>query len=146
MMVLKPKHFATELSVTVTLCDNITRLRARNGEMHGQLSLRSWPLPSFLLHRSRGACSRLQESNVQRSLKLMRKTPGDWGKRRRNRPLPQIPRVLFSLDMFARRPFYLRTWQILLLVTSRRLFSRGKMKEFKPTGDVAAVGRLHGIG
>ena len=78
----------------------------------------------------------------------MRKTRGGWGERRCHRPLPQILRVLFSLDMFARRPYYVKTGHILFLVKSRRLFSGKKKKseKFKPKGDLAAVGRPHGIG
>ena len=64
------------------------------------------------------ACTRVQVSDMQRSQKLIRKTLGGGGgggavgrediSSRHAPPFPQIIRVLFLLNLVARRPHYLR--------------------------------------
>lgn len=68
------------------------------------------------------ACTRVQVSDMQRSQKLIRKTLGAggggcWAERtfpsissRHAPPFPQIKRVLFLLNLVARRRHYLRAW------------------------------------
>lgn len=90
----------------VTSCDNITRLGARTGEIQRQLSLRSWPLLSFLYSFTDLACSRLQGSNVQRSLELMRKTRGSGKRGGADAPFPDPMRPIFAWHVCAASLLY----------------------------------------